>query len=171
MAETTRSSRHWSRSCVTGPARGSWTAERRSKRLGVTLKPRPRSSRRRGSPRPRVVPAAKPARAPSPPTSTLADVWVSSSRSTARLTSSHAMTTSSNSCRDLSMQVAGLAPKWVTIESIPSEALEAKKAELLADEALLKKPEESMEGARSKATSPSGTRTWCSTADLTAIPR
>jgi elongation factor Ts len=44
--------------------------------------------------------------------------------------------------RDLAMQVAGLAPKWVTIESIPVEALEAKKAELLADEALLKKPEE-----------------------------
>jgi elongation factor Ts len=44
--------------------------------------------------------------------------------------------------KDLAMQVAGLAPKWVTIESIPAEALEAKKAELLGDEALLKKPEE-----------------------------
>jgi elongation factor Ts len=43
--------------------------------------------------------------------------------------------------KDLAMQVAGLAPTWVTIESIPAEALEAKKAELLADEALLTKPE------------------------------
>ena len=44
--------------------------------------------------------------------------------------------------RDISMQIAGLAPTYTTIESIPAEHLEAKKAELLADEALAKKPAE-----------------------------
>ncbi|MEA2025824.1 MAG: translation elongation factor Ts, partial [Chloroflexota bacterium] len=44
--------------------------------------------------------------------------------------------------KDIAMQVAGLAPKYVTIESIPAEELEAKKAELLADEATQQKPEE-----------------------------
>lgn len=44
--------------------------------------------------------------------------------------------------RDLAMQVAGLAPKYVTIDSIPAEDLETKKAELLADEATQQKPEE-----------------------------
>ncbi len=44
--------------------------------------------------------------------------------------------------KDIAMQVAGLAPTYVTIESIPPADLEAKKAELLADEATLKKPEE-----------------------------
>ncbi len=44
--------------------------------------------------------------------------------------------------KDIAMQVVGLAPKYVTIESIPAEELEAKKAELLADEATQKKPEE-----------------------------
>ncbi len=43
--------------------------------------------------------------------------------------------------RDLAMQVAGLAPLYATVESIPAEVLEAKRAELLADEALQKKPE------------------------------
>lgn len=43
--------------------------------------------------------------------------------------------------RDLAMQVAGLAPQYVTIESIPPEVLAAKRAELLADENTLKKPE------------------------------
>mgnify|MGYP002064685936 CR=1 FL=1 len=33
--------------------------------------------------------------------------------------------------KDIAMQVAGMAPKYVTIESIPAEELEAKKAELL----------------------------------------
>ena len=42
--------------------------------------------------------------------------------------------------RDLAMQVAGMAPTYTTIESIPAAALEAKKAELLADESLAKKP-------------------------------
>jgi elongation factor Ts len=44
--------------------------------------------------------------------------------------------------RDLSMQVVGLAPEYTTIESIPAEVLEAKRAELLADETTMQKPEE-----------------------------
>jgi elongation factor Ts len=43
--------------------------------------------------------------------------------------------------RDLAIQVAGLAPLYVDQEHIPAEALEAKKAELLADESVQKKPE------------------------------
>ncbi len=43
--------------------------------------------------------------------------------------------------RDLAIQVAGLRPQYTTIESIPAEVLEAKRAELLADEATLGKPE------------------------------
>ena len=43
---------------------------------------------------------------------------------------------------DRGVQVAGMAPQYVTIDSIPTEALEAKKAELLADEATQNKPEE-----------------------------
>jgi len=43
--------------------------------------------------------------------------------------------------QQLAMQVAGLAPEYVTIESIPPEVLEAKRATLLADEATMKKPE------------------------------
>jgi elongation factor Ts len=43
--------------------------------------------------------------------------------------------------RDLAMQVAGLAPLYVEPESIPAEIVEAKKAELLADETTQKKPE------------------------------
>ncbi len=44
--------------------------------------------------------------------------------------------------RDIAMQVAGMAPTYVTVDAIPAEELEAKKAELLADEATQKKPEE-----------------------------
>ena len=44
--------------------------------------------------------------------------------------------------KDIAMQVAGMAPKYVTIDAIPAEELEAKKAELLADEATQKKPED-----------------------------
>jgi elongation factor Ts len=44
--------------------------------------------------------------------------------------------------KDIAMQVAGMAPTYVTVDAIPAEALEAKKAELLADEATLKKPAE-----------------------------
>ncbi len=44
--------------------------------------------------------------------------------------------------RDIAIQVAGMAPRYVTVDAIPAEELAAKKAELLADEATLKKPEE-----------------------------
>jgi elongation factor Ts len=43
--------------------------------------------------------------------------------------------------KDIAIQVAGLAPQYVTIESIPADVLEAKRAELLSDEATQKKPE------------------------------
>ncbi|MBA3308297.1 MAG: translation elongation factor Ts [Chloroflexi bacterium] len=44
--------------------------------------------------------------------------------------------------RDLAMQVAGLAAEYPTVEAIPVPVLEAKRAELLADEALAAKPAE-----------------------------
>jgi elongation factor Ts len=43
--------------------------------------------------------------------------------------------------RDLAVQVAGLAPLYVDQESIPVDALEARKADLLKDESVQKKPE------------------------------
>ena len=43
--------------------------------------------------------------------------------------------------RDLAVQVAGLAPLYVDVDAIPAADLEAKRAELLADEATQKKPE------------------------------
>jgi elongation factor Ts len=43
--------------------------------------------------------------------------------------------------RDLAMQVAGLAPEYTTVDSIPAHVLEAKRAELLADDAVQQKPE------------------------------
>ena len=43
--------------------------------------------------------------------------------------------------RDLAVQVAGLAPLYVDVERIPAADLAAKQAELLADEATQKKPE------------------------------
>ena len=43
--------------------------------------------------------------------------------------------------RDLAMQVAGLAPEYPTIESVPAEVVEQKRNELLADETTQKKPE------------------------------
>jgi elongation factor Ts len=43
--------------------------------------------------------------------------------------------------QQLAMQVAGLAPQYTTIESIPADVLAAKRAELLADESTQKKPE------------------------------
>jgi elongation factor Ts len=43
--------------------------------------------------------------------------------------------------RDLAVQVAGLAPLYVDRASIPTEALDSKKAELLADESVQAKPE------------------------------
>jgi elongation factor Ts len=44
--------------------------------------------------------------------------------------------------RDLAMQVAGLAPLYVDVDRIPAAELEAKKADLLADEDVQKKPAE-----------------------------
>src|SRR5664279_1407660 len=43
--------------------------------------------------------------------------------------------------RDLAIQVAGLRPQFTTIESIPADVVEAKRAELMADEVTLGKPE------------------------------
>jgi elongation factor Ts len=43
--------------------------------------------------------------------------------------------------RDLAIQVAGLRPLYVTIESIPAADLEVKKAELMASDTVQKKPE------------------------------
>ena len=43
--------------------------------------------------------------------------------------------------KDLAIQVVALKPLYPTIESIPAEALDAKTAELLADESVQKKPE------------------------------
>jgi elongation factor Ts len=43
--------------------------------------------------------------------------------------------------KDLAVQVAGLAPHYVDQESIPPADLEAKKAELAADESVNRKPE------------------------------
>jgi elongation factor Ts len=43
--------------------------------------------------------------------------------------------------RDLAMQVAGLAPVYPTVESVPAAVVEAKRAELAADESVQKKPE------------------------------
>jgi len=42
---------------------------------------------------------------------------------------------------DLAMQVAGLAPLYVTVESIPAETVEAKRQELLEDDVVQGKPE------------------------------
>ncbi len=43
--------------------------------------------------------------------------------------------------RDIAMQIAGLDPKYTTIESIPEDVLAAKRAELLADDSVQGKPE------------------------------
>ncbi len=43
--------------------------------------------------------------------------------------------------RDLAMQIAGVAPEFVTVDSIPAEVTERKQAELLADESVTSKPE------------------------------
>jgi elongation factor Ts len=43
--------------------------------------------------------------------------------------------------RNLAMQIAGLRPRYVSIESIPADVLEEKRAALLADEAIQAKPE------------------------------
>jgi len=43
--------------------------------------------------------------------------------------------------RDLAMQVAGLSPLYVDVDAIPEAELAARKAELLADESVARKPE------------------------------
>jgi elongation factor Ts len=43
--------------------------------------------------------------------------------------------------RDLAVQVAGLAPKYVDVDRIPADELEARRSELLSDPATQKKPE------------------------------
>ena len=43
--------------------------------------------------------------------------------------------------RNLAMQVAGLRPDYATIESIPPDVIEAKQAELIADDVVQGKPE------------------------------
>jgi elongation factor Ts len=43
--------------------------------------------------------------------------------------------------RDIAVQVAGMAPLYVDADAIPADVLEAKRAELLADPATQKKPE------------------------------
>ena len=43
--------------------------------------------------------------------------------------------------RDLAIQVAGMAPVYVDVDSIPADVVEARKTELLADESVQKKPE------------------------------
>ncbi|HLY13114.1 MAG TPA: translation elongation factor Ts [Candidatus Limnocylindrales bacterium] len=43
--------------------------------------------------------------------------------------------------RDLAIQVAGMNPQYIDLDSIPADVLAARKAELLADESVQKKPE------------------------------
>jgi elongation factor Ts len=42
--------------------------------------------------------------------------------------------------RDLAIQVAGMNPQYIDLESIPADVLAARKAELLADDSVQKKP-------------------------------
>ncbi|HEY3523202.1 MAG TPA: translation elongation factor Ts [Candidatus Limnocylindrales bacterium] len=44
--------------------------------------------------------------------------------------------------RDLAIQVAGLAPRWVDVDQIPADELEAKRRELLDDPTVSGKPED-----------------------------
>jgi elongation factor Ts len=44
--------------------------------------------------------------------------------------------------RDLAIQVAGLAPEYVDRDAVPAEVLDAKRAELMADENVRKKPDD-----------------------------
>ena len=44
--------------------------------------------------------------------------------------------------RELAMQVAGFAPTWTTIDAIPTEIVDARRAELAADAAVQSKPAE-----------------------------
>ncbi|HUQ44121.1 MAG TPA: translation elongation factor Ts [Candidatus Limnocylindria bacterium] len=44
--------------------------------------------------------------------------------------------------RDLAIQVAGLSPRWVSVDAIPAEELATKRAELAADQGVAAKPAE-----------------------------
>ena len=44
--------------------------------------------------------------------------------------------------RDLAIQVAGLSPRWVSVDAIPAEELATKRAELAADQSVAAKPAE-----------------------------
>ena len=44
--------------------------------------------------------------------------------------------------RDLAIQVAGLAPQWVSVDAIPAETLEVKRAELAAEASAAGKPDQ-----------------------------
>ena len=67
--------------------------------------------------------------------------WACSSRSTARPTSSPAPTTSRSSFAISRCRSPAWRAEYTTVDSIPAEVLEAKRAELLADETTQKKPE------------------------------
>jgi elongation factor Ts len=71
--------------------------------------------------------------------------------------------------KDIAIQVAGLAPQYVTIESIPADVLEAKRAQLLSDEATQKKPE-SVRAQIVEGSCASGISRSCSTSSRSAIP-
>jgi elongation factor Ts len=47
--------------------------------------------------------------------------------------------------RSLAVQVAGLSPRWVDVEHIPADALDAKRAELAKDPTIASKPAEIQE--------------------------
>ena len=64
--------------------------------------------------------------------------------------------------RDIAMQIAGLAPLYTTVESIPAALLEAKRAELLGDEATRRSPRPSAPRSWT-GSSRSGISRWCST--------
>ena len=70
--------------------------------------------------------------------------------------------------RDLAMQVAGLAPTYVDVDEIPADVLEAKKAELLADEATAEQARRASARRSSRASSRSGTRTSASSTSRSA---
>ena len=93
-------------------------------------------------------------------TSTPAAGSACSSRSTARPTSSPAPSSSRSSSRTSPCRSPACAPSTSTSSRIPADVLEAKRAELLADEPTQKKPEASA-ARSSRASSRSGTQQVC----------
>ena len=65
--------------------------------------------------------------------------------------------------RDLAVQVAGMAPLYVDADRIPADVLAAKKAELLADESVQKKPENIREQIVDGSSRSGSRRSPCST--------